>query len=205
MSIRANLGIDAKNITNEADEATVGTYFAANDIVNQWRSVNTQVVDFWRSMQDDLERAARKAVPFHTFTLPSGRIKRYFKPHFVAEAKKVVDPETGVESTKVERKLVASITEGSKPRIFHGGPLTENIVQATARDIMYYGAMDVVKETGWFFGWNAYDEVIFEVPKSEGEAAMKLIPEKLCHGSSSEWTEGLPLEVEGGLFDHYTK
>jgi DNA polymerase I-like protein with 3'-5' exonuclease and polymerase domains len=70
---------------------------------------------------------------------------------------------------------------------------------------MYYGAMDVVKETGWFFGWNAYDEVIFEVPKSEGEAAMKLIPEKLCHGSSSEWTEGLPLEVEGGLFDHYTK
>jgi hypothetical protein len=204
-AIRNNFNLNAKEITNEKDEVTVGTYFATADIVDQWRSANSEVVDLWHSLQDELERAARKNVPVHTFTLPSGRIKRYFKPHFVAEARKFIDPETGVESTKVERKLVASTIEGRMPSIFHGGPLTENIVQATARDILFWGVMDIVKETNYAYGWNAYDEVIFEVPKSEGEAAMKLIPEKLCHGSSSEWTEGLPLEVEGGLFDHYTK
>jgi hypothetical protein len=205
IAIRTNYKINPKEITCEKDEIAVGTYFGAASIVDQWRGANKEVVALWQNLQGQLESAARKNSPTHTFTLPSGRKKTYFNPRFVTEARKTVDPDTGEETTRLEKRLQASVIEGRMPVGLHGGPLTENIDQAIARDIMYWGAMDVVDATGWDFLWNAYDEVIFEVPTEDGERALALIPEKLCRGSSAEWTEGLPLEVEGGLFDHYTK
>jgi hypothetical protein len=47
--------------------------------------------------------------------------------------------------------------------------------------------------------------VIFEIPKSDAEAALKVIPECLCRGSSSAWTKGLPLAVDAGVHERYEK
>jgi len=51
-----------------------------------------------------------------------------------------------------------------------------------------------------------YDEVVFEVPEAEVETALHEIPKILCHGVVAQtWGAGLPLSVDGGVFDRYLK
>jgi hypothetical protein len=53
--------------------------------------------------------------------------------------------------------------------------------------------------------FNVYDEIVFEVPLCDIGAAQKVIPELLVSGPMLAWARGLPLEVEGGPADKYTK
>ena len=83
----------------------------------------------------------------------------------------------------------------------------ENVVQATCRDIMTYGAVEVERlHPTWKFCWSVYDEIIYEVPEEECEEALSEMPRIMCHGDLiKEWTQGLPLEVEGDVCDKYHK
>jgi hypothetical protein len=51
--------------------------------------------------------------------------------------------------------------------------------------------------------WNAYDEVIFEVPDCDVKLAEERIPLHLT--TAATWAKGCPLEVEGGPCDRYMK
>jgi len=192
---------------NPENEAKISAVMSGDAVIQAWRRSNPKIPLLWRSLEDALRGAAERNAPVHYFTLPSGRRKPYWKPHLSLRPKIVYDAETGQPEQKVESKLSAYLVLGDKiPEVLHGGPLTENLVQATARDIMFHGALGVQKEAPqWFYMFNIYDELVFEVPLCDVEAAQKVIPELLVSGPMLAWARGLPLEVEGGPADKYTK
>jgi DNA polymerase bacteriophage-type len=75
----------------------------------------------------------------------------------------------------------------------HGGMLTENIVQATANDILRF-AMANCERAAYPIVMHTYDEIVCEVPKGWGsveelETIMKTLP---------AWAAGWPIGADGG-------
>ena len=189
-----------------ANEEKISRFMGADRVVAKWRQMNPQVQALWKALQSALEAAAENRMDKHVFTLPSGRKKAYYNPHFKIETKTVKDPDTMMETMRVEKRLFASVVKGYPPVSLHGGPITENLVQSIARDIMFWGVVDIVeKEPTFRYVMNCYDEVVTEVPEAEADRAAEVIPKYLCEGSAAAWTPGLPLAVEGGIFSRYEK
>lgn len=82
----------------------------------------------------------------------------------------------------------------------YGGHLTENVVQAMARDIMAE-AMQRVEDAGYPVVLTVHDEVVADVPKDHGSlddylTLMRRVP---------SWAQGCPVEVEGWEGERYRK
>jgi hypothetical protein len=200
-------GIDYRDPQN-AD--AVSKFLAANEVVKQWRDANPRIaskdekIGLWAKLQAELEVAATNREKVHYFRLPSGRKKGFFNPHFRIEPKTNVDPETGKKTQIFRKNIFAQTIMGGDSESLHGGVITENLVQAIARDIMFWGAMDCVKhDPDFHYIGNVYDEVIIEVPDHKAEYADKKVSEFLTKGSALSWAKGLPLAVEGPNGDEY--
>jgi len=169
-------------------------------IVDSWRAANPNIVKFWWAA----DRAAKTAIKDKTtastsgvsfsyesgflfITLPSGRRLAYVKP-------RIGENRFGGESITYEG------TGGTKKweRLETYGPkLVENIVQATARDILCYAmktlsCCDIVA--------HVHDEVIIEA-----DCAISL--EAVCEqmGKTPPWALGLILRADGYECDFYKK
>lgn len=169
-------------------------------LVNAWRASNPKITDFWW----DVDEAAIKAIRNRTkttshglvfeyrsgmlfITLPSGRKLSYVKP-------KLVENQYGRESITYEGAGTAKKWD----RIETYGPkLVENIVQATARDILCY-AMKNLK--GYKIVMHIHDEVVIEADK---DTSLKEICALM--GKTPEWAPGLLLRADGYVCDFYMK
>ena len=205
--VRSQAGLDPYD-PKHADE--IGALLAADLAVSAWRRANAAIADpetgLWAQLQRQLKLAAALKEKTCEIALPSGRIKYYFAPHERYSMRTDIDPDTGARLHRQEMRIFASPIEGRPAMALHGGVITENLVQATARDLMYEAAMEVVELTSWRFAFNAYDEVVFELPASDAGRAEALVPEILCRGKAARtWAAGLPLDVEGGIFERYMK
>jgi DNA polymerase len=171
-------------------------------LVKAWRSANPNIVQFWW----DVDSAAQKAVKEHTqvkldrllfeyrsgilfIRLPSGRKLAYVKPR--------------IEKNRFDRDEITyeGVGESKKwQRIESYGPkFVENIVQATARDILA-DAMRRLKQAGYSIVMHVHDEVVVETKKTDSL-------ESLC-GLMAEtpvWADGLPLRADGYECDFYKK
>jgi DNA polymerase len=123
-------------------------------------------------------------------TLPSGRKLSYIKPR--------------IEINKFGREGITyeGIGESKRwSRIDTYGPkLVENIVQATARDLLAEAMVSVAK-AGYEIVMHVHDEIIMEVPMGCGSleevyALMAITP---------SWADGLPLRADGFICDYYKK
>lgn len=79
----------------------------------------------------------------------------------------------------------------------YGGKLTENVVQATARDVLV-AAIVRTWRAGYLTVLHVYDEIVAEVPKGWGsveefERLMSIMP---------PWAEGWPIRAAGGWRGH---
>lgn len=176
------------------------------ELVSAWREANPNIVNLWW----DIEAAAIKAVKekavvkmqygltFHytkgilLITLPSGRSLAYVRP------KIGIDERFGKEQLTYE-----GIEQGSKQwgRIpTYGGKLTENIIQAIARDCLAVSMLRLA-EAGYQINFHVHDEVILDVPIGTG--SMEEV-EKLM-GQPIEWAPGLPLNADSFETDYYKK
>ena len=172
-------------------------------LVNQWRSSNPHITKFWW----DVDAAAVKAVRERTsvsyknlcftyrsgilfVTLPSGRNLSYIKPHMTQNR-------FGRESLSYE-----GVGENKKwMRIETYGPkLVENIVQATARDLLAL-AMLRLTDSGFEIVMHIHDEAVLEVP--EGVSSV----EEVCRimAVAPDWAAGLPLRADGYECPFYKK
>ncbi len=81
-----------------------------------------------------------------------------------------------------------------------GGKLTENIVQATARDLLAE-AMLRLRDAGFEIVMHVHDEAVLEVPigKSSVEEVCALMAE------APAWADGLPLRADGYECEFYKK
>ena len=172
-------------------------------LVRQWRSTNPHIVKFWW----DVDAAAAAAVREKTetmvgrvsfsyksgilfITLPSGRKLSYIKPRF--EINRFGREGLTYEGIGESRKWLRIETYGPK--------LTENIVQATSRDLLAL-AMLRLRDRGFDIVMHCHDEAVLEVPHGESSA------EEVCGIMAvvPEWAVGLPLRADGYECDFYMK
>lgn len=172
-------------------------------LVNQWRGSNPHITKFWW----DVDAAAVKAVREKTsvsygnlcfsyrsgilfVTLPSGRNLSYIKPRMTMNR-------FGRESLSYE-----GVGESKKwMRIETYGPkLVENIVQATARDLLAL-AMLRLRDAGFAIVMHIHDEAVLEVP--EGVSSVNEVCQMMA--IAPDWAAGLPLRADGYECAFYKK
>lgn len=169
-------------------------------LVEAWRQSNPKIVEFWWAV----DRAVMEAVKYkHTttdygltfscrsgmlfITLPSGRKLAYVKPKVGTNkfGGSCITYE-GIGGTKKWERLDS-----------YGPKFVENIVQATARDILCY-AMKTLRCCSIVM--HIHDELVIE-----GDPRMSL--DAICEqmGRTPPWAKGLLLRADGYVTDFYKK
>jgi DNA polymerase len=175
--------------------------------VSNYRQANAAVPALWKAY----ERAAIEAVEtgrvthagkcrffvqnkFLWIELPSGRRLAYREPQ-IAWRESEYGPRKTLEFWAVNSKTKKWALERT-----WGGTLTENIVQATARDLMM-PAMVRLEKSGYKALLMVHDEGITEKPIGKGsiEEFVKIMCEP------PPWAPGLPLEAKGWKGPRYRK
>ena len=169
-------------------------------LVAAWRQSNPNITKLWW----DVDRAAMEAVRYkHTnethgiefscksgmlfISLPSGRQLAYVKPK-IGENKFGGDCITyeGIGSTKKWERLDS-----------YGPKFVENIVQATARDILCY-AMNTLRCCSIVM--HIHDEVVIE---ADPRMSMQAVCDQM--GMTPPWAKGLQLRADGYETNFYKK
>ena len=169
-------------------------------LVNAWRNANPNIVKFWWAVDNAVMEAVNKRTTTEThgitfsfksgmlfITLPSGRKLAYVKPRigmnqFGGES---ITYE-GIGATKKWERLES-----------YGPKFVENIVQATARDILCF-AMKTLRCCSIVM--HIHDEVVIE-------ADPRISLDALCEqmGRTPPWAEGLILTASGYTSPYYKK
>lgn len=169
-------------------------------LVDAWRQANPRIVEFWWAV----DRAVMEAVKYkHTttdyglifscksgmlfITLPSGRKLAYVKPKIGTNkfGGSCITYE-GVGGTKKWERLDS-----------YGPKFVENIVQATARDILCY-AMKTLRCC--FIVMHIHDELVIE---TDPKVSLDAICEQM--GRTPPWAKGLLLRADGYTTPFYKK
>jgi DNA polymerase len=179
------------------------------DIVHRWRQVNSRIRDLWYAVEQAALTAMQTAQPqgirgllfalegdlvygqsFLTVQLPSGRKLFYPKPF--------------LKENQFGKMAVHYYTVGQQTRKWevastYGGKLTENIVQAIARDCLAE-TLERVAAKGLQVVFHVHDEVIIDAP-------METTVDEVC-GLMAEpvpWAPGLVLKGAGFESNYYMK
>ena len=167
--------------------------------VGAYREANHRIVSFWKESEQqylEIGRAAAEAgEPFMRVPLPSGRSLTYRNP-------RIVQRETpwGTTQDTVEIDTLNSITRQWVPQKIWGGLAVENVVQATARDLMA-GAMMRLENSGYPVIMSVHDEIICEVP--EGYGSLDEMIEIMT--TPPAWAKDCPIAAEGKEGPRYRK
>ena len=179
------------------------------DIVQRWRSANRRICDLWYAVEQAALTVMQTAQPqaihglifalegdmvygqcFLTIRLPSGR-KLYY-------------PKTFLQENKFGKMAIHYYTVGQQTRKWeitstYGGKMTENIVQAVARDCLAE-TLKRIDSMGLQVVFHVHDEVIVDAP-------METTVDEIC-GLMAEpipWAPGLILKGAGFENDYYMK
>ena len=171
----------------------------AKRIVYVYRESNSAISNYWRQLEDEFLENCREVISqkgsFARLPLKSGRCLTYHNP-------RIVERETpwGEKREAVEVDTLNSVTRQWTSQIIWGGLLTENVVQATARDLMA-GAMMRLEMAGYPVIMSVHDEIICEVPDNHGTLAemIDLMVEVPA------WAKGCPIAAEGKEGPRYEK
>lgn len=160
-------------------------------IVATFREQNKLTVGMWKSLDEAFKRSI--AGNF-VMTLPSGRQMKY--EGVKCEMRIVADPETG----KPKRKTVFTADVGGRRVESYGGKLTENLVQATARDVFAFHLLKLDSTPGVKVLFSSHDEAICEV---DDNITPKQIEEIMSE--CPEWLAGCPIAAEAKEVPCYQK
>ena len=167
-----------------------GYGYTSKKIVSDYRTQNPAVVALWRSLDDAFKASA--GADF-TMTLPSGRTMTY---RDVRKERRTVRLPDGT----LKLKQVYSAIVSGRRTVLYGGLLTENVVQATARDVFGYHLLRLDARTDLDVLFSVHDEAI-------NEAELHVSADEVGHEMSQcpEWLAGCPLAAESSEAVHYKK
>lgn len=154
----------------------------AERTVMQFRAANPSICALWKSMQIALEQSFRDG--WHHQELPSGRPLKY------------------ENLTREGKQISGEMVRGAGARRLYGGLLTENYIQAIARDVLAEKILHLEHE-GYRVAYHVHDEVVVEVQEGKAEKAQVEIAKIL--GEEAGWFKGLPLGVDIQISDCYVK
>jgi hypothetical protein len=172
---------------------------AARREVKDWREGNPEIPALWRTL-DEQFRACEGSD--YIVELPSGRCMTYrnVKKQQKMKARSIINEETGeIIDTKIEPRWVYSAEIDGRRYELYGGLFSENITQATARDVFGYHVIKL-DEAGIDVLWTAHDETICEV---DVDFDSKLI--QTIHSETPPWLEGCPIGAEAKETPCYLK
>lgn len=167
-----------------------------------WRDASPMIVDLWKGyencavscIQDPTQAFSYRGITFFLnsdgamqIRLLSGRLLTYHRPELRQGDRGVSISYEGWNSNPKNGPT------GWQRMDTWGGKLTENIVQATAADILRFATINL-EVAGYPLVLHVYDEVICEVPNGHGsveefESIMVKLP---------DWANGWPIRASGG-------
>ena len=179
------------------------------DIVSRWRQSNPRIVDLWYS----IEKAAVAAVQTCQQTSTHGLIfsmesdlvyGQSFLTVLLPTGRKLFYPRAYLDMNRFDKLAIHYYTVGQQSRRWevtstYGGKLTENIVQAIARDCLAE-VLRRLADRGLDFVFHVHDEVIVDAPQ-------ELTVEDLCAlmAEPIPWAPGLILKGAGFEGNYYKK
>ena len=181
------------------------------DIVRRWRSANKRIVDLWfalekaaietirtgrstgvRGLTLAMEGDADTSQWFMTITLPSGRKLYYARPYLLP----------GDRGEAIHYQGMDQTTKKWKDLETYGGKLTENCVQAIARDCLAE-SIDRLEAAGYPVVFHVHDEVVIDARTDDPDNALS----DVCRimGLPIVWAPDLPLKADGWTDAYYKK
>ena len=169
-------------------------------LVQAWRNANPNIVNLWWAVDSAVTEAVQRRTSAKThgirftyrsgmllITLPSGRNLTYIKPKIGTNAfgSPCVTYE-GIGGTKKWERLES-----------YGPKFVENIVQATARDILCY-AMKTLRHTDIVM--HIHDEIVIE---ADPQMSLQAVCGQM--GRTPPWAPGLLLRADGYETQFYRK
>jgi len=172
-------------------------------LVQSWRTANPHIVNYWYEIDGAVKAAVkeRKMTKVGMVTvyyqsgmlkiaLPSGRVLSYVRPRMTVN--RFGSESVSYEGIGTNRKWTRIESYGAK--------FCENIVQATARDVLAEAMLRLEKK-GFDIVCHIHDEVVLEVP--EGASSVEEVNEIMA--VCPDWCEGLPLKAAGFESPFYKK
>lgn len=173
-------------------------------IVDAWRAANPHIVQLWHEVDNATTRAISTGKPVTLrnlsfekrsgmlfITLPSGRRLVYVKP--------------GIGVNRFGGTAITYWGQGVARKWqkleTYGGKLVENIVQATARDLLTE-AITRIENTGHQIVMHIHDEVIIDEPTDSGTTVTNICA---LMNQLPEWAVGLPIDAAGYECSFYQK
>jgi len=166
----------------------------SREIVAAYREQNPLIADKEKGIWAALELAFKRSIGSDLkVVLPSGRVLRYEK----VKCERKLKPD---KDGKPRLSAVFTCDIGGRRFESYGGKLTENLVQAFARDVFADHILILNDTPGISVLFTSHDEAILEVDehitKHDVENIMSVCP---------EWCAGLPVAAEAKEVSHYLK
>lgn len=179
----------------------------ASKAVKAYRALHPKVVRFWYGCENSAIKAVKNTgrkvkqglLEWESngvtlwCRLPSGRRLYYQRPSVKVEATPWGEP-----ANKLYYYSVDSLTKKWVNSSSYGGLLTENVVQATARDVMI-SAMIRVDRAGYDVLFGVHDEIVSEHKNGDLKQYEALLSEL------PPWGKGLPVVAKGWKGSRYRK
>ena len=169
----------------------------AEAVTTAWRTEYAEIVEGWRKCHAALQYIYdSEEVPIDPWglcvttgegiRLPSGRLIRY--------------PALRVEQSD-DGKTEWWYGEGRHKARIYAGKITENCVQALARDIIADNAVEFFRTSGLRPSLMVHDELVYIVPQGDAEAALETLQNIMR--TPPKWWPELVTESEGDIADTY--
>jgi len=169
----------------------------AQSVTTAWRQQYSNIADGWRTCHDALQLiydgVCATIDPWglcstskEGIILPSGRVIRYPGLH-------LEDNEDG--------KSEWWYGQGRHRARIYAGKITENMVQALARDTIADNSLELYKRTGFYPKLMVHDELVYVVPESEAVGVLAEL-QSIMRTPPVWWPE-LVTESEGDIADTY--
>jgi DNA polymerase len=179
-------------------------------IVSKWRNSCPNIVKMWRVFLNTAIRAINveskiTLTDYHNIsfdysdgnliiTIPSGR-------QLIYRSARVIPGNFG---DVIAYKGMSQTTKKWVDLETYGGKITENIIQAIARDLLAL-AMRRLTRLGFKIVMHVHDENIAEVPVENAKESLKTMSEVMADVSEVSWASGLPLRADGYVTPFYKK
>lgn len=183
------------------------------DIVRKWREANPNIVAFWRQLETAAKqicvtkqvcvtkqtiRVGALTLAMHgttmTIALPSGRLISY--PDMQPCTNRFGNASLKYRGVNQETHKWGWIET-------YGGKLTENVIQATARDCLAETMTEISDSLHLPIIFHVHDEIISEIDTDCQDEQMAAI--KAAFAKTPSWAPGLPLNGAGYITPYYKK
>lgn len=177
------------------------------EIIMAWRESHPRICEFWKGVEAAAILAVKTKQPhaygrikygirgrFLHCRLPSGRLLAYCDP-----GTKMHTTKYGVQKEVITFMGMDSFSNKWCPQATYGGKLTENIVQALARDLLA-DALKRLEKAGFNTVLHVHDEILAE---EDNDARLKEFEQIITQ--TPQWADGCPIGAEGWSGKRYKK